>query len=372
MAGGPSTPALAAAVSEAGGLGFVAAGYRTAEQMASDIEEVRACTSAPVGVNLFVPGPGAADGDALAAYARELEPEASRYGTPLGPAHDDDDGWGAKLAVLRFAGVAVVSFTFGCPEAGVLEKLRGAGSEVWVTVTSPGEARVGAQAGADALVVQGIEAGGHQSTFDDRADPEGFGVLALLRVVRAVTELPLIAAGGLTDGPAVAAVLAAGAAAAQVGTALMLSPEAGTDPAQREALAGEDETALTRAFSGRRARGLRNRFMAEHGTSAPSAYPHIHHLTSPVRAEARKRGDADGFNLWAGQAHGLARAAPAGEIVRGLHRDARAALQAALAGRVGPEVGREDEPRPHAPSPEIGGPADPPAAARHHGRSPSR
>jgi nitronate monooxygenase len=222
--------------------------------------------------------------------------------------------------------VPVVSFTFGCPAAEVIAALGDAGSEVWVTVTDPAEARIAEAAGADALVLQGIEAGGHRASFVDRDGGAGLGLLALLRLVARESDLPLIAAGGIADGAGVAAVLAAGAAAAQLGTAFLRAPEAGTNPAHKAALATDTPTALTRAFTGRLARGLVNRFLLEHSGAAPSAYPHIHHATAPIRAAAREREDADGFNLWAGQAHALAKELPAGEIVASVAREARAAL----------------------------------------------
>ena len=225
----------------------------------------------------------------------------------------------------------LVSFTFGSPSAAVVERLHAAGAEVWVTVTSPAEARIARDAGADALVVQGVEAGGHRAVFDDDAGSD-LGVLAALQLVGAAVELPLIATGGIATGRAVAAVLAAGAAAAQLGTAFLRTPEAGTAPAHREALAGEAPTALTRAFSGRTARGVVNRFLREHSADAPPAYPEVHHLTAPLRAAARERGDAGGLHLWAGQAHALAGEEPAGELVRRLAAEAAAALRDA-AGR---------------------------------------
>jgi nitronate monooxygenase len=191
-------------------------------------------------------------------------------------------------------------------------------------------------------VVQGVEAGGHRGSFDEAA-PGEVGLLALLQLVRAVSDLPLVATGGIATGRGIAAVLAAGAAAAQLGTAFMLTPEAATSPAHREALRGAGPTALTRAFTGRSARGIENRFMREHEADAPHAYPEVHHLTAPVRAAARERGDAGGFHLWAGQAHPLAADLPAGELVRRLAAEAREALQ--LAGGVlthRPERGRED------------------------------
>jgi nitronate monooxygenase len=326
LAGGPSTPALAAAVSDAGGLGFLAAGYKRAEAVEADIAEVRLAGERPFGVNLFAP-PGAAGGD-VGGYARELAGEAERYAVALGePRHDDDD-WEAKLALLGREGVPVVSFTFGCPRAEVVEALHAAGSAVWVTATTPDEATLARDAGADALVVQGVEAGGHRGSFADDA-PGDFGLLPLLALVRARVDLPLVASGGLATGGSIAAVLAAGAAAAQLGSAFMLTPEAGTGPAQRDAFASGRRTALTRAFTGRTARGIVNRFMADHGSDAPSAYPDVHHLTAPLRAAARERGDGEAINLWAGQAHALATAEPAGELVRRLAAEARAALRAA-------------------------------------------
>jgi nitronate monooxygenase len=327
LAGGPSTPELCLAVAEAGGLGFLAAGYRKAEDVAEEIRGVRERTGAPFGLNLFVPGPGPdeVDEQALRAYVERLGPGAGE------PRYDDDD-WEAKLALVRDERVPVVSFVFGCPAAEQVAALREAGCEVWVTVTDPEEARLVVWAGADALVCQGVEAGGHRASFVDRDGAEGLGLLALLRGVAAETELPLVAAGGLGDGAGVAAVLAAGASAAQLGSAFLLAPEAGTHPAYREALRGDTPTALTRAFTGRQARGLMNRFMSEH-PDAPVAYPQVHYAAAPLRAAARERGDAGGFNLWAGEAYRLAREEPAAEIVRRLAAEAAAALEAERARR---------------------------------------
>ena len=316
LAGGPSTPALAAAVGEAGGLGFLAGGYLGADAMRADIRTLRERTSAPFGVNVFVPGSPDVDEEAVRAYVERLRArESGRYGVEPGAPRFDDDDWEAKLRVLAKERVPVVSFTFGCPRPETISSLQDAGSEVWVTVTDLAEARLAHAAGADALVLQGSEAGGHRASFADRDDAEQLSVLTLTRLVAKAIELPLIAAGGLGDAPAVAAVFAAGAAAAQLGTAFLRAPEAGTNPAHKAALATETPTALTRAFTGRLARGLVNRFLLEHGEAAPVAYPHVHHATAPIRAAARERGDADGFNLWAGQAHALAEELPAAEIV---------------------------------------------------------
>jgi len=317
MAGGPSTPELAVAVCRAGGLGFLAGGYKRADAVRDDIRAVRDETPAPFGVNVFVPTPAPADRDTLNAYVRRIAPEAERQGADLGEPRFDDDDWEAKLDLVCAEGPAVVSFTFGCPGWEVVDRLHRSDIAVWVTITNVEEARAAHAAGADGLVVQGTEAGGHRGGFlDDGSDEGGIGLLALLRVVARATPLPLIATGGIMDGAALAAVLCAGASAGQIGTALMLSPEAATAEAQRALLADPRPTRVTRAFSGRPARGIVNRFLAEHSAAAPLAYPAIHHVTSPLRAAARRRGDADAFNLWAGQAHELVQARPAGEIVR--------------------------------------------------------
>jgi nitronate monooxygenase len=246
LAGGPSTPALAAAVSDAGGLGFVAAGYRSATETAADIAAVGA---RPFGVNLFVPGPREVED--VAPYAERLAPEAERQGVALGEPRWSDDDWEAKLGLVLRVRPAVVSFTFGTPSREVVEELRRAGIQVWVTVTSPG-----AVIDADALVVQGAEAGGHRGGADDE---DALPLAELLREFD--TDVPLIAAGGIADAAGVRAALDAGATAVQVGTAFLLTPEAGTSEPHRRALAGDAPTRLTRAFSGRLARGIENRFL---------------------------------------------------------------------------------------------------------------
>lgn len=331
MAGGPSTPALAAAVNAAGGLGFLAAGYKTADALRRDIVATRRLTDAPIGVNVFVAPARQADPRAVQEYAARLRDEAERYGVALGEPRSDDDDWQAKLDLVVAEPVDVVSFTFGCPSPEVVARLHTAGRDVWVTVTSPAEARVARSVGADALVVQGFEAGGHRGSFVEGPDGEDLGLLALLRLVGVECELPLVASGAIADGAAVAAVLCAGAAAAQLGSAFMLTPEAGTSAPHRGRLATPAPTRSTRAFSGRQGRGIVNRFLVEHGERAPAAYPEIHYLTAPIRAAARKAGDPEAINLWAGQAHALAQAMPAADIVRAIGADARAALRRASA-----------------------------------------
>jgi nitronate monooxygenase len=329
MAGGPSTPQLAAAVSGAGGLGFLGAGYKAPETVRADIAATRALTDRPFGVNVFAPSGSPADSAGVRCYAQRLEDEARRRGVSLGDPRFDDDRYEDKLALLEHERPAVVSFTFGCPAPAVVQGLHTAGAAVWVTVTDASEAAEAVASGADGLVVQGVEAGGHRGSFVDRDEHEDFGLLALLAVVRARVDVPLIAAGGIATGRSVAGVLAAGAVAAAVGTAFMRCPEAGTSTPHRAALASPRPTGLTRAFSGRLARGIVNRWQAEHTAAAPIAYPELHHLTAPLRAHAREANDADLINLWAGQAHELAREIPAASLVVQLARDAAAALDEA-------------------------------------------
>jgi nitronate monooxygenase len=329
LAGGPSTPALAGAVSEAGGIGFVAAGYRTPEAVAQDIAATRELTKRPFGVNVFAPVTGPADAKVVERYAAALEPEAQGVGIELGRPRFDDDRFDDKVRILRQDPVAVVSFTFGCPPSEVIASLKSAGSDVWITVTDAEEAEQAQTAGASALVVQGNEAGGHRGSFADQLVVADYSVLALLQLVGARVGLPLVASGGIGTGRAVAAVLAAGAQAAQLGTAFMRCPEAGTSPVHRDALASSRPTALTRVFTGRLARGVVNRLMREYEPQTPLAYPEVHHLTSPLRAYGRREGNGDLVNLWAGQTHELSAEIPAAELLSKLHQDALDALSLA-------------------------------------------
>jgi nitronate monooxygenase len=316
LAGGPSTPELTAAVSNADGLGFLAAGYLTPAAFADQLVRTRELTDRPFGVNLFVLEPSAVDDEAIAAYAQELEADARARGVQLGTPRFDDDWFDAKLQLVLEARVPIVSTTFAAPPAAARARLQEQGVEVWATVTSVAEARAAAEARADALVVQGVEAGGHRASWSDEGEDSRLLPL-LAAVVESGIGLPLIATGGIADAKGVAAALAAGAKAAQIGTAFLLCPEAGTSEAHRRALPAGGETAITRAFTGRRARGIVNQFMRAH-PQAPSAYPHIHHLTAPLRSAARAAGDPDGINLWAGVNFPQAEAAPAAAVVERL------------------------------------------------------
>jgi nitronate monooxygenase len=314
MAGGPTTPELAASVSAAGGLGFLAAGYQTADAVEHEFARTRELTGEPFGVNLFFPFRDDAQDEAIERYIESLREEEDRYGVATGEPLWRDDEWESKLGLIARERPSVVSFTFGCPEREIVHCLQELGILVWTTVTSPAEAQLALAADVDALVLQGAEAGGHQGAFTQH-DDDPLPLLVLVQLVAPMTNRPLIAAGGIATAEAIRAVRVAGARLAQIGSALMLTPEAGTSEPHRAAFRQAGPTRLTRAFSGKRARGIVNRFMQEHDPDAPIGYPQIHYVTAPLRAAARERGDAGGINLWAGQGYSLAIEAEAGELV---------------------------------------------------------
>jgi nitronate monooxygenase len=317
LAGGPSTPELAAAVSNAGGLGFLGAGYLTGDALHERIRATHKLTRGAVAVNLFVINGGPAEPAVYSDYVAALAPEAERLGVEVGEPRFDDDEFDAKVEVLIDEPVPVVSFTFGLPRADAVDALRRAGSEIWMTVTNADEAAAAFEAGADVLVAQGGEAGGHRGSFDDAPDQRVEPLVPLVEEIRSATDLPVVGAGGIATDAHVKRALDAGAAAAAAGTAFMLAPEAATSQAHRDAMRLATPTALTRAFTGRLARGLRNRFMLEH-LDAPRAYPEIHYATAPIRAAGRKAGDADVVNLWAGARHAMTVARPAAETLAAL------------------------------------------------------
>lgn len=320
MAGGPSTPALAAAISEGGGLGFLAAGLQSAEEMADSILAARRLTSGPIGVNLFVPQRSGATVEELGAFAAALEDDAEFYGVALGDPRGDDDEWESKLEVLCDLRPEVVSFTFGSPNESEYRRLGDAGILTLATVTTVHEAVLAVSFGADGVIAQGPDAGGHRATFDARATPPGEPLDDLVSALAACFDCPIIAAGGLTTAAAVRRMRAAGAAAVQVGTAFLLADEAGTNPVHRAALRDPQfsQTVLTRAFTGRYGRALRNRFVDRHDAHAIFGFPQVAMITGPIQAAAVKLGDPQGVGMWAGTAYRHARTGPAIEIVRQL------------------------------------------------------
>lgn len=321
MAGGPSTPELAAAGTEAGGLGFVPAGYLTAPAFAQRLEATLRLTSGAIGANLFVPQPGSAPPAEVEAYAARLAGEAQRYGVELGTPHYFDEDWDAKIEVLLDAKPAVVSFTFGLPTVDERRRLSAAGITTVATVTTIDEARQAVDCGVDVLAAQGPSAGGHRGTFDPTASPSEQSLHELVAALTAQFDLPVVAAGGLMTAADIDGVRQAGAIAAQLGTAFLCSDEAGSTPVHRAALrdGAFTETAVTKAFSGRYARGLRNRFIDEHDVHAPLAYPEVHYLTSPLRAAAARANDAQALNIWAGTGFTQIQSGPVRAIMAVLH-----------------------------------------------------
>ena len=318
MAGGGDTPALVAAVSNAGGLGSIGATYSTPAQIHELSRAVRSLTTRPFAINLFAPVSSddpAGQVDAalarLAPYYDELGVEMPRQLPP--PAWTFDEQFAAALE----SGATVFSFTFGLLPAAAMAAAR-ARMFVMGTATTVAEAVALARSGVDAVVAQGSEAGGHRGSFAVPFDQAMVGTMALVPQVVDAVELPVVASGGIMDGRGIAAALALGAAAAQLGTAFLTSEEAGVADAYKEAIlaAGEHETRITRAFSGRPARGIVNRFMSEidaSGTALP--FPYQNALTRPLRQAAAKQGRADMLSLWAGQGVRLARRGPAADLV---------------------------------------------------------
>ncbi|MFI7427704.1 nitronate monooxygenase [Micromonospora sp. NPDC049836] len=323
MAGGPTTTGLVAAVGSAGAFGFLAAGYRAPEAVAAEIAAARA-TGHPFGVNVFVPTPVPVAEARFRRYAARIAAEGAPYGLDLAAASrtEDDDHWAAKVELLVRDPVPVVSFTFGLPSPAVLRQLRRAGSRVLVTVTDPAEAAAAAELGVDGLVAQSGLAGGHLGTFTPAKPPPLRPLPELVGLVTARTGLPVLGAGGVGGAADVRAALAAGATGVLVGTLLLRAAESGTTRTHRDALAdpGRDRTVVTRAFTGRPARALRNGFIERYEADAPLGYPAVHHLTRPLRAAAAGAGDADRLHLWAGTGWRSARAAPAAEIIAELTR----------------------------------------------------
>ena len=325
MAGGPSTPALCAAVSEAGGLGSYGAAYLAPGKLREEIRAIRALTSAPFAINLFADEGSQADErgvraaqDAVARYRAEL-------GLPPPPPPPAPVALHDAFAVLLEERVPAFSFTFGIPPREMLDACRSAGIATMGTATTVAEARALEEAGVDAIFAQGAEAGGHRGTFDREADPPLIGTMALLPQVVDAVRTKVIAAGGIMDGRGFAAALALGASAVSLATAFLRCPEAGTSQPYRAALkeARDDATVITRAFSGRAARGLANRFTREMSGAPLAPYPAQNALTREIRALAAKRGDSSLLSLWAGQAAALAREMPARELVAQILREAQ-------------------------------------------------
>jgi NAD(P)H-dependent flavin oxidoreductase YrpB (nitropropane dioxygenase family) len=300
-------------------MGFLAGGYKAPEVLAEQIQAVRAA-SVPFGVNLFVPNPVPISQAEFDRYARLIGPEAERYGVDLPTmAPIDDDAWTAKIDLILSEPVPIVGFTFAIPGRPVIDALHRAGITLVQTVTSVEEAQQAAASGVDLLAVQSFQAGGHWGTFTPQQPPRLIPITELVARVRQAVPLPLLAAGGIASRAGVAAVLRAGAAAALVGTVLLRTDESGASPPYQAALGARGgDTIVTKAFTGRPARALPNRFTSRYDAGAPFGYPAIHHLTSPIRRAATAAGDAECINLWAGTGCQEARPGPTADVLNRL------------------------------------------------------
>ena len=301
MAGGATTPAMVRAAASVGSLGFLAGGYKSAEALAAEIAALDGVSA--FGVNLFAPNMIHVEAGAYRDYRDALTPVSQQYGidvTGIEPT-EDDDGWSDKIDLLLADPVPVVGFTFGLPDASVIAALRRAGTVVVQTVTTAAEARAAADRGVDLLVVQATAGGGHSGTWTPHDPPADVPLPDLVRQVRAATTVPVLAAGGVATRRDVEAARAAGVGAVVVGTALLRSAESGASAPHKAALAGPARTTVvTRAFTGRPARALRNAFTDEYSARAPLGYPALHHLTGPIRKAAARAGNVEHLHLWAG------------------------------------------------------------------------
>jgi nitronate monooxygenase len=331
MAGGPSTPELAAAVSEAGGLGALAGGYVAPAAIREAVRRTRALTSRPFQVNLFVPEPSdAPSAEEVARAGAALAPLRAEVGlgppAPPAPAPSFAEALDAALDEA----VPVISFTFGKLGAEDVAAIARRGAVVLGTATTVREARALAAAGVHAVVAQSAEAGAHRGTFDGPSSRALVGGLALLPQVVDAVRVPVVAAGGIMDGRGIAAALALGAAGVQLGTAFLACPESGASRPYKEAILArpeDDDTVLTRAFSGKLARGIANRFTEAMADAPLLPYPLQNALTSDLRRAAAAAGKPELLSLWAGQGRALATARPARRLVEDLVAETRAALE---------------------------------------------
>ena len=330
MAGGPSTPELAAAVSNAGGLGSLGAGYASAEAVRDVIRATRALTSRPFCMNLFAPEavPAPSPDDVARAQAALL-PFRTEVGLPAAAAPAAGQPFRDQLRVLLEERVPVFSTTFGALSPEDVAALARNGAVVMGTATNVREARALEATGVHAVVAQSGEAGGNRGTFLGPVEGGLAGTLSLVPQIADAVRIPVVAAGGIMDGRGIAAALALGASAVALGTAFLPCPESGASRPYKEAVLARrdaDETTLTRAFSGRWARGLRNRFTEALAGAPVLAYPLQNSMTADLRREAAKAGKADLLSLWAGQGVPLARSMPAAELLRALVREAEDAV----------------------------------------------
>lgn len=331
MGGGPSTPELTAAVSNAGGLGSLAVAYSSPEKITQDITKIRVLTNRPFAVNLFSPAaqePMRGDVEAVSKFLGNFHQRLGLTAPQL-PSNAIED-FEKQIDAICESNPAVVSFTFGLLPPGAMQRLKAEGIFVVGTATTVDEARQLERAGVDAIVAQGGEAGAHRGTFAVPAEQALIGTVALVPQVVDAVRVPVIASGGIMDGRGIVAALALDARAVQMGTAFLASKEAGTSAAYREALleAREDQTTVTRAFSGRMARGIQNEFITKWNQSglANLSYPWQNAFTQQMRRAASAGKDAGLLSLWAGQGVGLIREGTAAELISRWRQEMKTAL----------------------------------------------
>jgi nitronate monooxygenase len=321
MAGGIGSPELVGAVSNAGGLGSWAGAYATPQQILDAARQVRALTGKPFALNLFAGGYGLRpEVDAAPMLAKVAEAHAKLgLPTPVLPPNPDNP-FDDQFAAVIEARPALFSFTFGIPSVDALARLRRAGIRTCGTATTVQEAKALEQAGVESIVAQGEEAGAHRGTFIGSMEDSMVPTLELTRTIAAAVSVPVFAAGGLMDGRDISRVLAAGAQAAQLGTAFIVCPESGAAAPYKQALldARADTTVITRAYSGREARGLRNAFIDMTADIPILPFRQQNDLTRPMRTESGKKGTPDYISLWAGRGVTRSRAMPAAELMKAL------------------------------------------------------
>jgi len=332
MAGGATTPELVSSVCNAGGLGSLAAGMLAPAAIQSAVAAIRALTVRPFVINLFVLETPHPDPQQIEQAQQCLAPFYAELGITPSLPQKWCENFSQQLETVLALSPQLISFTFGIVNRETVARCHAAGSQVIGTATTVAEAMAWQEVGADAVCVQGAEAGGHRGSF--LADPQTsmVGSLALIPQVVDAVSIPVIAAGGVMDGRGVAACLLLGASAVQLGTAFLSCPEAGIDSAYRQLLlnAHDDGTRVTRTFSGRAARGLENTFMrrmAAFEASVP-AYPLQNALTGPIRKAAALAGRSEYLSLWAGQGVGMSRALPAALLIERIEAERQDCLRA--------------------------------------------
>lgn len=332
MAGGPATSELAAAVSNAGGLGTLGAAYLDPEALRQAIAEVKAVTEKPFAVNIFT-SKEQDDFSRIEEVQKALEPFRKELGIEKPIISNSADWSRQQFEICLEMGVPVISTAFGLLETEQAEAARSAGMKIIAMATTVEEAEMAERSGVDAVVAQGSEAGGHRGTFSLKHHPDGaqIGTMSLVPQIVDAIKIPVIAAGGITDGRGLAAALALGAGAVQIGTRFLLAEEAGTHPAYQQRIIGsnEEDTVITKSFSGRPARAIKNRFIKEFEDKGTKALPFPSHntVTRDIRNAAAKQNDSEFMSLWAGQSLRLVnKRMPASEMIREIIADAKRIL----------------------------------------------